>query len=375
VKLRRAKPIACYWEGDRLVARNYLSGRQAIVPPLAAQILAYCHVWRSAREVRDAFGIYPSAAIGELLSLLTDYTLLERRAAPRRSDPIESWTSWMPEGAFFHFATKHVRYRGDEAVRRELEAKARRELPPPAVKRQSGVPRTLLPAADDAFALAQVLQRRRTWRRFRRGGAVPVADVATLLGLTWGVQQWTSTALGRLALKTSPSGGARHPIEVYLLATRVAGLRQGWYHYDPDAHALARVGRPSAAATPAAYLPRQQAFGAAPALFVMSAVFARTQWAYPHPRAYRVVLLDAGHLAQTFCLVATALGLAPFCSAALADARLERDLSLDGITESVIYACGAGLRPDGVDWAPFADPARTPRVIRPTWARRKQPSM
>jgi len=78
----------------------------------------------------------------------------------------------------------------------------------------------------------------------------------------------------------------------------------------------------------------------------MTAVFAREQWKYPTPRAYRVVQLDAGHLCQTFCLVATALGLAPFSTAALADSRIERALGIDGVSESVIYAAGVGQRPD-----------------------------
>ena len=60
------------------------------------------------------------------------------------------------------------------------------------------------------------------------------------------------------------------------------------------------------------------------ALFIMTAVFARTMWKYHHPRAYRVVLLDAGHLGQTFCLTATRMGLAPFSTAALKDTLIER---------------------------------------------------
>ena len=40
----------------------------------------------------------------------------------------------------------------------------------------------------------------------------------------------------------------------------------------------------------------------AAALFLMTAVFRRTMWKYHLARAYRVVLLDAGHLCQTFCL-------------------------------------------------------------------------
>src|SRR6266566_2232899 len=50
-----------------------------------------------------------------------------------------------------------------------------------------------------------------------------------------------------------------------------------------------------------------------------------------------------GHLCQTFCLVATWLGLAPFCTAALKDTLIERDLGIDGIRESVLYVAGVGL--------------------------------
>src|SRR6202171_221838 len=75
----------------------------------------------------------------------------------------------------------------------------------------------------------------------------------------------------------------------------------------------------------------------------MTAVFERPMWKYHKARAYRVVLLDAGHLCQTFCLVATWLGLAPFCTAALKDTLIEKDLGIDGVRGSVLYVAGVGL--------------------------------
>jgi SagB-type dehydrogenase family enzyme len=75
----------------------------------------------------------------------------------------------------------------------------------------------------------------------------------------------------------------------------------------------------------------------------MCPVFARTTWRYPQSRAYRTVLIDAGHLGQTFCLVATALGLAPFTTMAFSEARLEELLGLDGVTECPIYIAGVGM--------------------------------
>jgi SagB-type dehydrogenase family enzyme len=162
-------------------------------------------------------------------------------------------------------------------------------------------------------------------------------------------------------------------IEVYVLARAVAGLAKGCYYYDPDAHHLALLRRGLSSTRLKAYLAGQECYADTPAVFVMTAVFERMQWRYDFPRAYRVVLLDAGHLCQTFCLVATALGLAPFCTAALADSMIERDLGLDGIGESVIYACGVGTRPDGVSWAPWPHTTSVPQVTPPKFAPPQRP--
>ena len=187
-----------------------------------------------------------------------------------------------------------------------------------------------------------------------------LSQLATLLQLTWGVHGWVEVPnLGRFALKTSPSGGARHSIEVYVLARKVAGLRRGLHHYNPDTHRLAPVGR-SGPSRVSDYLPGQERYDDAGAVMLMTAIFERVQWRYPYARAYRAVMAEAGHLCQTFCLVATSLGLAPFCTMALADSRIERDLKIDGVSESVIYAAGVGARPKGVDWAPWPGSNRTP---------------
>jgi hypothetical protein len=104
---------------------------------------------------------------------------------------------------------------------------------------------------------------------------------------------------------------------------------------------------------------------------LMTSVFERVQWRYPYARAYRAIMAEAGHLCQTFCLVSTWLGLAPFCTMALADSRIERDLAIDGVSESVIYAAGVGIRPPGVTWAPLPETERVPRTTKPAHARQR----
>lgn len=79
-----------------------------------------------------------------------------------------------------------------------------------------------------------------------------------------------------------------------------------------------------------------------------------------YPRCRRV--------AQTFCLVATWLGLAPFCSMALADSRIEADLGIDGVSESVLYAAGVGTLPHGLKWAPWPTRFQGTRHPNPSFA-------
>ena len=219
---------------------------------------------------------------------------------------------------------------------------------PAPVKRYRGAAQHPLPPVDASGEFADVLRSRRTWRTFSRR-PVTIEQLSTLLGLTFGVQGWLELrGIGRTPLKTAPSGGARHPIEAYVLVRRMQGLKPGLYHYSADRHLLECLSVRKTAEPFTRYLPTQSWFNAAGALVLMTAVFPRVQWRYQFARAYRVVLAEAGHVCQTFCLTATWLGLAPFCSMALADSRIEKDLGIDGVSESVLYVAGVGTRPQDV---------------------------
>src|SRR5262249_40981006 len=136
-------------------------------------------------------------------------------------------------------------------------------LPPPPA-----LPRLTTVAASGT--LQQALNERRTWRQFGPG-ALSAEQLSTLLGLTWGVQQWMHIeGFGRMPLKTSLSGGARHSIEAYAYVRRVSGLSRGWYHYDPDRHVLRPI--PSARKSGrkiSAYLPKQHWYDDAAVLIAM----------------------------------------------------------------------------------------------------------
>jgi len=344
---RRAPHLVSFWDGDRLVFVDFAAGRRVAAEPVATAILHACSRWRSLDALAAEFRDYTPASLRTAVHTLERHGLLVRRSRiGRRPDPMERWDAWNPEAGFFHFSTKDVRFSADRpAVDRRLRRRFKESPPPPFVKRYRGASRVTLPpvALDDPFA--RVLLERRTWREFS-GRAITAAQLSALLGLTWRIQEWRPIpGRGKLPRKTSPSGGSLHAIELYVLARNVNGLRPGLYHYAADRHQVELLRAGATRAQIVRYLPTQHYFGGAAALFLMTAVFPRSQWKYESPRAYRVVLAEAGHLAQTFCLTATWLGLAPFCTMALADSKIERDLGIDGVTESVLYVAGVGARP------------------------------
>jgi SagB-type dehydrogenase family enzyme len=333
--------------------------RRFEVTPLAIALLHACRAPLPFAAIRDGFPGLTTSTVRRVLGQMVRSGAIVRRVSPSSmpaaTQPAGRWGKWSPAATFFHFATKNVAWASGEALQEfedTLRARAAIEPPPPAMKRIDGRVSVPLPRAVAEGEFRSVLLDRRTWRGF---ASVPVslAALAELLDLTFGVRRWVGTDAGeRLPLKTSPSAGGRHPIEAYVLAPNVQGLAKGLYHYAPDRHRLERLRRGATPGQIEGYLGGQWWYGSAGAVVLMTAVLPRVWWRYDMPRAYRSVLLDAGHVCQTFCLVATALQLAPFCTMALADSRIERDLGIDGVSEIVLYAAGVGVRPgDGyVQW-------------------------
>jgi SagB-type dehydrogenase family enzyme len=355
VRLRRARTVVCYWRDGRLVFENYRTQVRITADPLATLVLDFFERWRSSSQFYARMSGYTRASLDRALRQLTQRGFLVRegsRQARHDAQFEKAWSPWLPAAGFLHFSTRNTLYTPDlAAFRRSLRRRAKKIPMPSPVKHYPRTRQLRLPAPRIDGEFPGVLMARRTWRRFSPR-SVKLSTLATLLGLTWGAQHWMKLrGLGRVALKTSPSAGALHPIEVYVLALRVAGLPRGLYHYAADTHRLELLTRGASSRQAVSYLAGQWWYGSAAALMLMTAFFPRSQWKYQDPGAYRTVLLDAGHVGQTFCLVATWLGLAPFCTGALADSRVERALGVDGVTESVLYAAGVGTRPAGLDWA------------------------
>jgi SagB-type dehydrogenase family enzyme len=349
VELRRSRFVVCYWRDERLIFHNFLTQRQITASPLTTTILDFFGRWRPVTELCAALPRYTPASLRTAVRLLVQHAMLDRddRSPIKGTNELATWGEWNPAAGFFHLSTKDFPFESDLEV--EFRGLVRKSKIKPIllpVKRYRNAPQVILQSAKADSEFPGVLLARRTWRKFSaRPVELPV--LGELLGLTYGVQKWVHLPqIGQIALKTSPSGGALHPVECYVMARNVLGLSAGVYHYEAGSHRLELLRRGASSAVIVKLLADQSWYGGAAFSVFMTGVFARTQWKYDYARAYRAVLMEAGHLCQTFCLTATWLDLAPFCTIAFADSKIERMLRVDGVSESVLYVAGAGVRPE-----------------------------
>lgn len=344
-EFRASRHLVVYWDEGRLLGHNYLT--KATVPLTAdvVSLLASLDTWQTEKRVAEKASSF-GAAVAPVLDVLAEATLVERRSrdgVDRDEDPLAGWGLWKPLAAALHFSTRNGVFPKDPEWAPPPNVVAPQPMPPPT-RHYAALSRTVLPPEREIGALTDALRTRRTWRAFGEG-PVSLAQLSTVLRLTFGVREWRPREFGQVAFKTSPSGGARHPVEAYVAARSIDGLAPGLYHFDAATHDLALL-RPGVTGDDLTrYAAGQDYFGKAAFMVLMTAVFARTMWRYASPRAYRTVHIELGHLGQTFCLLTTALDLAPFTTMALSESAIEGDLGLDGMSESAMYIVGAGRLP------------------------------
>jgi putative peptide maturation dehydrogenase len=335
----------------QLLADSLLTGERSIVTlEDLGRLLEFSQdSWQVPAE--ETLGL---ARRGLLVSDLDEEPFADLR---RRDEQLER-LHWDDRAALYHLAGSwrgaHVQLEATEPVpgvgEVELaEALSRYGDPPPHFHRRPDARETIaLSPGEREGGLYDALRGRKTARNFDRGAAVDAEQLSQLLFWTFGAHGY-ATPFERLTIlkKTSPSGGAMHPVEAYPLVLRVEGVEPGLYHYAVGEHTLELL-QPlelEACEQLASELTAGQTYFASAALLVvLTARFERSFWKYRrHPRAYAVVLMDAAHLAQTFALVATELGLGAFVTAAINGGDIEDVLGLDGFEEGALAICGCGV--------------------------------
>jgi SagB-type dehydrogenase family enzyme len=264
--------------------------------------------------------------------------------------PLNLWTRW-DAALEFYLSTRtgsHTPYISVAELETELEQKASAQPQPSAFKDYWSHPfialeNPLLPACAIAQpTLLDSLCNRRTSRTFS-DQPLSSEQLSLLLYYTWGATVVQHNRMGDYFLKkTSPAGGSLQGTEVYAVLMNVQGFERGLYHYSVRRHGLELISLEDPRAWISEACGGQAWIKDAAAVFVSTARVERMAWKYEFSRALRVALMDAGHLSQTFSLLATALGLGSFTTAALRDEMFENRLGLDYLEEPVFLVNGVG---------------------------------
>lgn len=206
---------------------------------------------------------------------------------------------------------------------------------PNGFKRYIHAQRTDLPApgAGPVSSILSAIVSRRSSRQYS-AGALKLDTVSDLLFYSLGTSD-------RGCRRCLPSAGGLYPLELYVISINVEGLVSGLYHYDVRSHGLSQLEEGDFRPRLAKAIFIDEAINTAGAVFMLTGVFGRSKIKYGE-RAYRFVLLEAGHAMQNICLTGTVLGLGTCPVGGFVDDNINDLLNVDGIEEAALYGVTIG---------------------------------
>ena len=233
----------------------------------------------------------------------------------------------------------------DETVEYETDQQLKRPQPPlfkePMSSETLPLPLNFedLPLQNDYL---KVLRGRKSSRVFTRE-EISLLTLSFLLYSAAGVRDIRGKQYA--TLRTAPSGGARHPFEVYLAVLRVEGLAPGYYHYQPKDHSLELLEKKELDAayeeTLTGTVCGQSWVKKASVILYYSLIPYRAEWRYAQD-AHRVMMMDAGHTMENVYLSCSALGLGACAVAAVSSRETDPLFGLDGEEEYALCAVPVG---------------------------------
>jgi hypothetical protein len=174
-------------------------------------------------------------------------------------------------------------------------------------------------------------------------GSLDLAQLARILHLAAGVVRTVERPYATWLFRAAGSAGARFPLELYVAVPEGGSLPAGVHWYDPQDHALVRIGPP----------PRD----GAPAI-VVTGVPWRTGWRY-RERGYRHVYWDAGTMLSQLLAAASSAGLPASLYTRFPDRTVTELVGADGVHEWPVAVVSLG---DAAPALEAAGPAATGEV-------------
>ena len=169
--------------------------------------------------------------------------------------------------------------------------------------------------------------------------------LAQLLHLSAGlVRKRVLPVAGEVHYRAAASAGALYPVEVYLVAADIPGLKAGVYHFSPSVPALTQLREGDYRRELVEATAGDENIEAAPVTLALSAIFWRSAWKY-RARGYRYCYWDAGTiLANALAVAGGWAGLPISLVTGFEDQRVNRliDVSPDREASLCLVPIGTG---------------------------------
>ncbi|MCB0804428.1 MAG: SagB/ThcOx family dehydrogenase [Bacteroidales bacterium] len=190
-------------------------------------------------------------------------------------------------------------------------------------------------------SIEEAMLNRRSVREFS-DEQLTLTDISQLLWAAYGITEDRSHPGSlRGGLRTAPSAGGLYPLEIYVVAGKVEGLKAGLYKYISNGHRLEMMQEEDLRGALAEAALNQDFLEDAPISLVFTAVFKRTTEKYGDRGKERYVCMDLGHSAQNVYLQAESLGLGTCAVGAFTDQMVTNVLMLPA-DEEPLYIMPVG---------------------------------
>ncbi len=362
MKIKNPATLVTFPRNGEILVYNYLTKQAVTCAPEDIYWLTLAEDWISIEEIAQRHSQFDAQSIRDQLLQLVSAGILIADDTPEAAEEAKYRKFWElgPAVGVFHFSMLDNDFADtDESVRRQRE----RTLhdPSPELMWKNSLAAIALPRQSSAETrpLFEIMKRRRS-NRNSLDNPVTQQELADCLFAGLGITGYTKTETAILPLKMTPSGGARNPFEAFVWARNIEGLTPGIYHYSAQDHSIEKIDS-AVTATPAEMMKGQDWANDMPAIIFLVAVLRRTTWKYNDPNAYRVVMIEAGHIAQNMMLASTGNKLTACPTAAIAHTPVAAMLGLDDITETPVYALMLG-KPSPVSDKLMTDQWGTPLV-------------
>lgn len=327
MKVRFSQTLVFTCEGGDFLACNYLTKNTFVCSSELLHLLETGSGWLDADVIGDP------QTIQELLK--HDVLVAENSDLAKREAEFKGAWRWGLPTALMHFCVQDADYVTiEESERQQVERAS--AVPQPELFMRNCPGAIRLPDAMGNNDLLQLMARRRT-NRTAAAPTITLNQLSDCLFAGLGITGETTNCVGSLPLGMTPSGGARNPYEAFVISRRVEGLDPGVYHYSAADHDLGRL-TTNELPELSDLVGGQDWADEMPCLVLLSASLDRTMWKYADANAYRVVLIEAGHIGQNIMLAATQQGLSACPTAALNHSAIKRLLGQDRLTDAPIYA-------------------------------------